>query len=86
MRNLLLSPTCAGIGGDKCDECSVGYIQTYQAIGPDHEVHTRKIEAGETPTCTECGECFNNWQRILQGWCPQSGWRFGVSNVVSPQT
>ena len=68
------------------DECSVGYIQTYQAIGPDHEVHTRKIEAGETPTCTECGECFNNWQRILQGWCPQSGWRLGVSNVVSPQT
>ena len=64
---------CAGIGGDKCDECSVGYIQTYQEIGPDHEVHTRKIEAGETPTCTECGECFNNWQRILQGW--SSGWR-----------
>ena len=66
---LTKSPTCAGIGGDKCDECSVGWIQTYQEIGPDHEVHTRKIGAQETPTCTECGECFNNWQRILQGWC-----------------
>ena len=67
MRKLSLNPLCPGIGGDKCDECSVGYIQTYQAIGPDHEVHTRKIGAQEDPTCTPCGECFNNWQRILQG-------------------
>jgi len=54
------------IGGDKCDECAVGHVQTYQAIGPDHEVHTRYIPSNERPTCTPCGECFDNWERILE--------------------
>ena len=62
-----LQTPCSGIGGDKCDECAVGHVQTYQAIGPDHEVHTRYIPANEMPTCTPCGECFDNWERILQG-------------------
>jgi len=55
-----------GIGGEKCDECDVGYVQN-RPIGPDHEVQTRLIPYGERPNCVPCGECFTNWERILQG-------------------
>jgi len=57
------NPGC--IGGDKCDECDVGHVQE-QRIGPDHEVLTRNIPFGDTPNCKPCGECFNNWNRILE--------------------
>ena len=57
---------CVGIGGEKCDECDVGHVQNRQ-IGPDHEVQTRLIPYGERPNCVPCGECFNNWKRILTG-------------------
>lgn len=54
-----------GIGGEKCDECDVGHVQN-RPIGPDHEVQIRMIPFGERPNCVPCGECFNNWERILK--------------------
>jgi len=52
------------IGGEKCDECDVGYVHN-RPIGPGHEVQTRLIPYGDRPNCVPCGECFNNWERIL---------------------
>lgn len=55
-----------GIGGEKCDECDIGYVQdTYLSV--DNPVRKRKIPYGETPNCIACGECFDNWDRILNG-------------------
>ena len=34
-------------------------------ITPEHEVLTRTIPNGADPQCVECGECFDNWDRIL---------------------
>ena len=34
-------------------------------ITPDHQVLTRTIPNGADPQCVECGECFDNWDRIL---------------------
>ena len=31
------------------------------------EFRKRKIPYGELPQCVECGECFDNWDRILKG-------------------
>ena len=55
-----------GIGGEKCDECAVGHVQNIP-ISPDHPVQTRFIPLGAQPNCVKCGECFDNWQRILNG-------------------
>ena len=55
-----------GIGGDKCDECAVGHVQNIP-ISPDHPVQTRYIPANSRPDCVPCGECFDNWERILKG-------------------
>jgi len=53
------------IGGEKCDKCDVGYVQN-TPISQDHEVQTRDIPFNERPNCVPCGECFNNWERILK--------------------
>ena len=36
------------------------------AINIDHPVSDRTIPNGEMPQCVECGECFSNWDRILE--------------------
>ena len=54
----------AGIGGEKCDECAVGFVQEGE-LTPETPVLDRKIEHDEMPACIECGECFTNWNRIL---------------------
>ena len=54
----------AGIGGEKCDECAVGFVQEGE-LTPENPVLDRKIEHDELPACIECGECFTNWNRIL---------------------
>ncbi|QQP36583.1 Uncharacterized protein FKW44_021730 [Caligus rogercresseyi] len=52
-----------GIGGEKCDECAVGFYQeTHLTREP---VHSRTISHDDSPRCRECGECFTNWNRIL---------------------
>ena len=56
----------AGIGGEKCDECALGFIHK-MAISPDHPVNNRFIPSGQTPNCQPCGECFDNWNRTLAG-------------------
>ncbi len=53
-----------GIGGEKCDECAVGFVQD-AVLTEDHPVLTRQIAHGDLPQCVECGECFTNWNRIL---------------------
>ena len=53
-----------GISGDKCDQCARGHVQEAE-ITPDHQVLTRTIPNGADPQCVECGECFDNWDRIL---------------------
>jgi len=35
-------------------------------ISPDHPVQTRYIPANSRPDCVPCGECFDNWERILK--------------------
>ena len=58
-------PQChLGIGGEKCDECAVGFVQEGE-LTPENPVLDRKIEHDELPACIECGECFTNWNRIL---------------------
>ena len=58
-------PQChSGIGGEKCDECAVGFVQEGE-LTPENPVLDRKIEHDELPACIECGECFTNWNRIL---------------------
>lgn len=42
-----------GIGGSKCDECARGYITLHRPI------------PGYAPSCSPCGECFENWDRVL---------------------
>ena len=32
----------------------------------DHPVRNRTIPHGAMPDCVECGECFSNWDRILE--------------------
>ena len=54
----------AGIGGEKCDECAVGFVQEGE-LTRETPVLDRKIEHDEMPACIECGECFTNWNRIL---------------------
>lgn len=54
-----------GIGGEKCDECAIGFIHKMQ-ITSDHPVNNRIIPSGHTPNCQPCGECFDNWNRILE--------------------
>ena len=56
----------SGIGGEKCDECALGHVQNIP-ISPDHPVQTRYIPANSRPDCVPCGECFDNWERILKG-------------------
>ena len=53
-----------GIGGEKCDQCAPGFVQEAQ-LTEDHPVQTGTIPYGENPNCVECGECFTNWNRIL---------------------
>lgn len=53
-----------GIGGDKCDECAPGFVHE-KPLTPDHPVNKRIIPSGERPNCQPCGECFDNWNRIL---------------------
>ncbi len=36
----------------------------------DHPVMSRRIPAGVMPDCQKCGECFDNWDRILAGQHP----------------
>jgi len=55
-----------GIGGEKCDECDFGYVQDAY-LSEQNPVRKRKIPFGETPNCVKCGECFDNWDRILNG-------------------
>jgi hypothetical protein len=33
----------------------------------DHPVMSRRIPGGVMPDCQKCGECFDNWDRILAG-------------------
>lgn len=40
-----------GIGGHRCGECARGYMEV--------EVIGRPL------TCSPCGECFENWDRII---------------------
>merc|ERR1712045_872570 len=54
-----------GIGGEKCDQCARGHVQDI-AISVDHPVKNKTIPFGETPNCIQCGECFDNWDRILK--------------------
>ena len=54
-----------GIGGEKCDQCDRGWVQSAD-INVDHPVRNRTIPYGELPQCVECGECFSNWDRILE--------------------
>ena len=56
----------SGIGGEKCDECAIGFVHELP-LTRDHPVNTRIIPAGQTPNCQPCGECFDNWNRILDG-------------------
>jgi len=49
----------------KCDECGLGYVQE-RPLGPGHEVLTRDIPPNERPNCQPCGECFDNWDLILE--------------------
>ena len=53
-----------GIGGDKCDQCTRGYVQEAE-LTPDHPVLNKTIPDGEEQQCLSCGECFTNWDRIL---------------------
>ena len=32
----------------------------------DHPTLNRTIPHGEMPECVACGECFSNWDRILE--------------------
>ena len=69
IHNLLLiylHKSISGIGGEKCDECALGHVQNIP-ISPDHPVQTRYIPANSRPDCVPCGECFDNWERILKG-------------------
>eukprot|EP00096_Caligus_rogercresseyi_P003697 TRINITY_DN1712_c0_g1_i1.p1 TRINITY_DN1712_c0_g1~~TRINITY_DN1712_c0_g1_i1.p1 ORF type:complete len:716 (-),score=171.97 TRINITY_DN1712_c0_g1_i1:97-2244(-) len=52
------------IGGEKCDECAVGFYQETH-LTRDSPVHSRTISHDDSPRCRECGECFTNWNRIL---------------------
>ena len=61
-----LNNTFAGIGGEKCDECAIGFVHELP-LTRDHPVNTRIIPSGQTPNCQPCGECFDNWNRILDG-------------------
>ena len=61
----LMEPS-PGIGGEKCDECAVGFVHK-MPLTSDHPVNTRIIPSGQTPNCQPCGECFDNWNRILNG-------------------
>ena len=56
----------AGIGGEKCDECAIGFVHELP-LSRDHPVNNRTIPPGQTPNCQPCGECFDNWNRILEG-------------------
>lgn len=59
-----------GSGGPLCNECPRGYV-----CGPpaccDHFKHVLQAYGfrytGTWPHCQPCGECFNNWDKILQG-------------------
>ena len=53
-----------GIGGEKCDQCARGYVQKAD-ITDTHLVLNKTIPYGEAPSCIPCGECFTNWDRIL---------------------
>lgn len=63
---LNLMEVSPGIGGEKCDECAVGFVHK-MPLTSDHPVNTRIIPSGQTPNCQPCGECFDNWNRILNG-------------------
>ena len=55
----------AGIGGEKCDQCDRGFVQN--AVNDvNHPVLNRTIPNGQGPDCVACGECFSNWDRILE--------------------
>ena len=54
----------SGIGGEKCDECARGYVQRAD-LTPEHPVLNKTIPYGADPDCIPCGECFENWDRIL---------------------
>ena len=54
-----------GIGGEKCDQCDRGWVQD-ALLTFDHPVRNRTIPHGDLPECVACGECFNNWDRILE--------------------
>ena len=54
----------SGIGGEKCDECARGYVQRAD-LTPEHPVLNKTIPHGADPDCIPCGECFENWDRIL---------------------
>ena len=54
-----------GIGGEKCDQCDRGFVQN--AVNDvNHPVLNRTIPNGQGPDCVACGECFSNWDRILE--------------------
>ena len=61
-----LNKTFSGIGGEKCDECAIGFVHELP-LTKDHPVNNRFIPKGQTPNCQPCGECFDNWNRILDG-------------------
>jgi len=52
------------IGGDKCDQCTRGYVQKAD-LTPEHPVLNKTIPEGDEQQCFTCGECFTNWDRIL---------------------
>ena len=54
-----------GIGGEKCDECARGFVQE-MPLTPEHPVLDRQIPYTDLPRCVDCGECFTNWDRILE--------------------
>ena len=54
-----------GIGGEKCDQCDRGFVQSAD-VTMDHPTLNRTIPHGEMPECVACGECFSNWDRILE--------------------
>jgi len=55
-----------GISGQKCDQCARGFLQ-YHHLTPERPVMSRTIPVGAMPDCQKCGECFDNWDRILSG-------------------
>jgi hypothetical protein len=72
-----------GIGGEKCDECAVGFVQE-APLTPSHPVLERQIPYTDLPRCIECGECFTNWNRILQELKNATALKVNALNTEGP--